>query len=207
LWPSVARGPAAACSTAQPRSPLSLLPRLGLTGLPRSPAAPPRVAHLARLCGPTAWQLQPNFLARHALVVPSCRCSKRALAASASAQLPPQATPTTPKSKNRPLPPTSLSSSQSRVRSCSETLLGHLGSDQWRVMISGPNKNHDSWETLPESQALPSARSTWQSFKNTRQTLCRVSYSAKTARHTVHRQSRLCRVLFLGHSAKWFAEC
>jgi hypothetical protein len=27
----------------------------------------------------------------------------------------------------------------------SETLLGHLGSDQWRVMISGQNGNHSSW--------------------------------------------------------------
>jgi hypothetical protein len=27
----------------------------------------------------------------------------------------------------------------------SETLLGHLGSDQWRVMISGQNGNHGSW--------------------------------------------------------------
>jgi hypothetical protein len=34
-----------------------------------------------------------------------------------------------------------------------------------------------------------------------------VSHSTKRARHTVHRQSRLCRVLFLGHSAKGFAEC
>jgi hypothetical protein len=34
-----------------------------------------------------------------------------------------------------------------------------------------------------------------------------VSHSAKKARHTVHRQSLLCRVLFLGHSAKRFAEC
>jgi hypothetical protein len=29
-----------------------------------------------------------------------------------------------------------------------------------------------------------------------------VTHSAKRARHTVHRQSLLCRVLFLGHSAK-----
>jgi hypothetical protein len=29
-----------------------------------------------------------------------------------------------------------------------------------------------------------------------------VSYSAKMARYTLHRQSLLCRVLFLGHSAK-----
>jgi hypothetical protein len=34
-----------------------------------------------------------------------------------------------------------------------------------------------------------------------------VSHSAKKARHTVHRQSLLCRVLFLGHSANRFAEC
>jgi hypothetical protein len=54
---------------------------------------------------------------------------------------------------------------------------------------------------------LPSAQSTRQSLKNTRQRLCQVSYSAKKARHTVHRQSLLCRVLFLGHSAKRFAKC
>jgi hypothetical protein len=34
-----------------------------------------------------------------------------------------------------------------------------------------------------------------------------VSHSANKTRHTVHRQSLLCRVLFLGHSAKRFAEC
>jgi hypothetical protein len=34
-----------------------------------------------------------------------------------------------------------------------------------------------------------------------------VSHSENRARHTVHRQSRLCRVLFLGHSTKWFVEC
>jgi hypothetical protein len=62
----------------------------------------------------------------------------------------------------------------------------------------GLQPNHP--KTLPESQALPSARST-------RQRLCRVSHSAKKARHTVHRQSLLCRVLFLEHSAKRFAEC
>jgi hypothetical protein len=60
--------------------------------------------------------------------------------------------------------------------------------------------------SLPESQALPSARSTRQSPKNTRQKLCRVSHSAKKARHTVHRRSLLCRVLFLEHSEKRFAE-
>jgi hypothetical protein len=41
----------------------------------------------------------------------------------------------------------------------------------------------------------------------TRQRLCRVLHSAKKARQTVHRQSLLCRVLFLGHSANLFAEC
>jgi hypothetical protein len=33
----------------------------------------------------------------------------------------------------------------SREKPRSETLLGHLGSDQWRVMISGQNGNHGSW--------------------------------------------------------------
>jgi hypothetical protein len=32
-------------------------------------------------------------------------------------------------------------------------------------------------------------------------------HSAKKAQQTVHRQSLLCRVLFLGHSANLFAEC
>jgi hypothetical protein len=31
------------------------------------------------------------------------------------------------------------------LRLHSETLLGHLGSDQWRVMISGQNGDHDLW--------------------------------------------------------------
>jgi hypothetical protein len=61
--------------------------------------------------------------------------------------------------------------------------------------------------TLPESSHLPSAWSIRQNFKNTRQRLCRVSHSAKKARHTVHRQSLLCRVLFLRHSVKRFTEC
>jgi hypothetical protein len=60
---------------------------------------------------------------------------------------------------------------------------------------------------LSESPPLPTDWSTWQSLKNTRQRLYRVSHSAKKARHTVHRQSLLCRVLFLGHLAKRFAEC
>jgi hypothetical protein len=57
-------------------------------------------------------------------------------------------------------------------------------------------------QPLPESGALPSARSTRQTQKNTRQSLCRMSHSAKRARRTVHRQRLLCRVLFLGHSAQ-----
>jgi hypothetical protein len=32
-----------------------------------------------------------------------------------------------------------------REKPRSETLLGHLGSDQWRVMISRQNGNHYSW--------------------------------------------------------------
>jgi hypothetical protein len=41
-----------------------------------------------------------------------------------------------------------------------------------------------------------------KSLKNTRQSLCRVSHSAKRVRRTVHQQRLLCRVLFLGHLAK-----
>jgi hypothetical protein len=62
---------------------------------------------------------------------------------------------------------------------------------------------HKSIKSLPETSALPSARSTRQSLKNTRQ----MWHSAKKARQTVHRQRLLCRVLFLGHSAKIFAKC
>jgi hypothetical protein len=54
-----------------------------------------------------------------------------------------------------------------------------------------------AYPTLQETSALSSARSTRQSLKNTRQKLCRVWHSAKKARQTVHRQSLLCRVLFL----------
>jgi hypothetical protein len=54
----------------------------------------------------------------------------------------------------------------------------------------------------PETSALPSARSTRQSLKNTRQSLYRVWHSAKKARQIVHRQSLLYRVFFLGRSAK-----
>jgi hypothetical protein len=60
---------------------------------------------------------------------------------------------------------------------------------------------------LPESSPLSSAGSTRQSLKNTWQRLYQVSHSGKKSRHTVHRQRLICRVLFLRHSAKRFAEC
>jgi hypothetical protein len=55
---------------------------------------------------------------------------------------------------------------------------------------------------LPESAPLPCVSDTRQMQFYTRQTLCRVLHSAKNARRTVHRQQPLCRVLFVGHSAK-----
>jgi hypothetical protein len=58
--------------------------------------------------------------------------------------------------------------------------------------------------TLPESPPLPSAG---KPLKTLGKGFCGVSHSAKKAQQTVHRQSLLCRVLFLGHSAKRFAEC
>jgi hypothetical protein len=56
-------------------------------------------------------------------------------------------------------------------------------------------------------EALGKALKTLDKECHTRQRLCRVWHSAKKARQTVHRQRLLCRVLFLGHSAKMFAEC
>jgi hypothetical protein len=70
------------------------------------------------------------------------------------------------------------------------------------VVIPEQGVAQEEVQALPEMGALPSARSTRQSRKNTRQRLCRVSHLAKKARQTVHWQSLLCRVLFLGHSAK-----
>jgi hypothetical protein len=55
---------------------------------------------------------------------------------------------------------------------------------------------------LPESTVLPSAWSTRQSLKNTRQSLCRVSHSAKSASAKPSLPST-----FLGHLAKLFTEC
>jgi hypothetical protein len=49
--------------------------------------------------------------------------------------------------------------------------------------------------TLRETATLPS-------IKNTRQSLCRVLHSAKDTRKRKYRQRRLCRVHFVGHSAK-----
>ena len=56
--------------------------------------------------------------------------------------------------------------------------------------------------TLPDSVALPSARGTRQRPICTRQRLCRVLHSAKATRQKMGRQRRLCRVSFVGHSAK-----
>ena len=55
---------------------------------------------------------------------------------------------------------------------------------------------------LPDTLSLPSACSTRQSPKYTRQRLCRVPHSAKGTRQKINRQRCLCRVLFVGHSAK-----
>ena len=55
---------------------------------------------------------------------------------------------------------------------------------------------------LPDSVNLSSARGTRQSPICTRQRLCRVLHSAKSTRQKKSRQRRLCRVSFVGHSAK-----
>ena len=59
-----------------------------------------------------------------------------------------------------------------------------------------------SKSSLPDSVALPSVMGTRQSLICTRQRLCRVLHSAKTTRQKMSRQRRLCRVSFVGHSAK-----
>jgi len=56
--------------------------------------------------------------------------------------------------------------------------------------------------TLPDSVALPSARGTRQRPICTRQRLCWVLHSAKHTRQKMGRQRCLCRVFFVGHSAK-----
>jgi hypothetical protein len=55
---------------------------------------------------------------------------------------------------------------------------------------------------LLDSSGLPSAWDTRQSAKNTRQTLYRVPHSANWTRHRLGRQSMICRVSNVGHSAK-----
>jgi hypothetical protein len=55
---------------------------------------------------------------------------------------------------------------------------------------------------LQDSGALPGAENTRQRLLCTRQSLCRVQHSAKSRRQKVSRQRFLCRVLFIGHSAK-----
>ena len=57
-------------------------------------------------------------------------------------------------------------------------------------------------QSLLNSGSLPSAWGTRQRPNCTRQSLCRVRYSAKTTRQKSDRQSTLCRVSFIGHSAK-----
>ena len=56
--------------------------------------------------------------------------------------------------------------------------------------------------SLPDSVNLPSARGTRQSPICTRQRLCQVLHSANNTRQKMRRQRRLCRVSFVGHSAK-----
>jgi hypothetical protein len=55
---------------------------------------------------------------------------------------------------------------------------------------------------LQETATLPSVKNTRQSSKNTRQSLCRVLHSAKDTRKRNCRHRALCRVHFVGHSAK-----
>ena len=55
---------------------------------------------------------------------------------------------------------------------------------------------------LLDSGSLPSAWGTRQRLYCTRQSLCRVRHSAKHTRQKIDRQSTLCRVYFIGHSAK-----
>ena len=56
--------------------------------------------------------------------------------------------------------------------------------------------------TLLETRSLPSAWSTRQRPYCTRQRLCRVPHSAKSKRQSRIRRRVLCRVPFVGHSAK-----
>ena len=60
----------------------------------------------------------------------------------------------------------------------------------------------DSHLSLLDSGALPGAECTRQRLLCTRQSVCRVQHSAKSLRQKISRQRFLCRVLFIGHSAK-----
>jgi hypothetical protein len=60
-----------------------------------------------------------------------------------------------------------------------------------------------SLPTLPDAADLPSARSTRQIYKASRQRVCREGLSAKTSRQIFCRQRRLCREPFLGRSANY----
>ena len=87
----------------------------------------------------------------------------------------------------------------------SECLILQARADDQAIYIIKPSQifapdlpNH----SLPDSVNLPSARGTRQSPICTRQRLCRVLHSAKSTRQKKSRQRRLCRVSFVGHSAK-----
>ena len=58
------------------------------------------------------------------------------------------------------------------------------------------------WKSLPESHDMPSARNTRRRPINTRQNVCRRPLLAKVTRQREGRQTALCRVPFLAHSAK-----
>ena len=62
--------------------------------------------------------------------------------------------------------------------------------------------NENTLKSLLDSGSLPSAWGTRQRPDCTRQSLCRVRHSAKKTRQKIDRQSPLCRVSFIGHSAK-----
>ena len=68
-----------------------------------------------------------------------------------------------------------------------------LGKDEGKEVIS---------PTLLNSGSLPSDWGTRQRPNCTRQSLCLVRHSAKNTRQKFDRQSPLCRVSFIGHSAK-----
>ena len=56
---------------------------------------------------------------------------------------------------------------------------------------------------LREATHLPCAKGTRQKPLNTRQILCRVLHTANSTRHTLAGKEAVCRVSFLGHTAKY----